>query len=243
MKLLIDEVHIWKLNIGQPDLQNFEFISMLSEMERIRARSFRFNKIRKYFIITHGVLRIILGFYLNIKPGQLKFHYGSYGKPYINEKFCKESIQFNLSHSHEFAIYAFVRGHRVGVDLEYITDIQDFEEITAQLFSKQENTIFKKIPKSQKLRTFFKCWTIKEAYSKAVGTGLTEPFIQRNLSFALKKSICKFKTKINAEDAFYWSITSFTPTPNYIASLAVESHNWHLQSFQFVVGRNFDQLN
>lgn len=232
-RLINNEVHIWQLNLKQLDLHAFTFASILSEREKMRAGSFRFKKNKKRFIIGRGILRIILGFYLNIKPELLEFHYGPYGKPQLNEKNYNEAIQFNLTHSHELALCAFTRGRRLGIDLEYITNIPDLKVITTHIFSRRENMIFKKIPKNKKLNAFLKCWTIKEAYSKAMGTGLTELYKQFDFSFSLGISTSKHKMKKYVKKTSNWSLMSFAPLPDYTASLVVEGKDWYLNQFQF----------
>ncbi len=232
-RLLNNEVHIWRLNLKQLDLHALSFASILSDREKMRAGSFHFKKNKKRFIIGRGILRIILGFYLDIKPELLEFLYGPYGKPQLNEKNYNETIQFNLTHSHELALCAFTRGRRLGIDLEYITNIPDLKVITTHIFSRRENKKFKKIPKNKKLNAFLKCWTVKEAYSKAIGTGLTELYKQFNLSFSLKISTSKRKIKIYIKKTSNWSLMSFAPLPDYTASLVVEGQDWYLSQFQF----------
>lgn len=242
MELPNDDVHIWRLNLEQPDLYYLKFASVLSKKERIRAASFRFNRNRKQFIVGRSVLRIILSFYLDIKPTHLEFKYGLFGKPYIDDRCFKGRIQFNLTHSHELAIYVVANRRRVGVDLEHIKNILDFKRIVTRILSKQEDSIFKKQPKSQQLRTFFDCWTIREAYSKAIGTGLTKVSNQLNFSAILKELACILNTRGHVKRVSNWSICSFTPAPNYTAALVVEGHNCHLHNFQFIPEKHFNQV-
>ncbi len=228
------DVHIWRLNFELPEFYLLKLASILTEEERQRGSSFRFKRHEKRFIIGRSILRIILGLYLNIEPTKLKFRYESNGKPYLDEKFNKEAIQFNLAHSHEFVLYAFTIKHRVGVDIEYTKKIPDFENIVLHLFSSQEKELFDKLPNSQKLKTFFKYWTLKEAYHKAYGTGFAEFSNRFDLAQLFGGSLnCLFNTKEHAINQSYWSIISFTPAPVYTAALAIEVSNCHSQFFQF----------
>ncbi len=242
LKLSSSDVHIWRLNFEQPDFYSFRFASILTEEERLRVASFRFKRHGKQFIIGRSVLRIILGLYLNIEPTKLKFRYGLYGKPYLDERFNKETIQFNLAHSHEFALYVFTIRHRVGVDIEYINNIPDFENIVNHLFSRQENALFEMLPNSQKLRTFYNYWTLKEAYSKACGTGFAEFSNRFDLTQLFEYTTCLFNTKEHVINPSCWSIISFTPAPDYTAALAMEVLNCHPRYFQFLPENSFNSL-
>ncbi len=239
IELSNSDVHIWRLNFEKYNFYNLKLGSMLTEEERLRVANFRFKRHGKRFIIGRGVLRILLGLYLNIEPTKLKFRFGLYGKPYLDERFNKQTIQFNLAHSHEFALYVFTIRHRVGVDIEYINKIPDYENIVKHLFSRQENALFEKLPTSQKLRTFFNYWTLKEAYSKACGTGFAEFFNRFDLTQLFEYPTCLFNTKNHAINLSGWSIKSFTPAPDYTAALAIEELNCHPQYFQFVPENSF----
>src|SRR5262249_38435202 len=90
---------------------------LLSPQERARADRFRFEKDRNAFTIARGLLRIILGSYLQTTPSAIEFTYGSRGKPSV---VSARPIQFNLSHSGDLAVYAITEGYEVGADVEYI---------------------------------------------------------------------------------------------------------------------------
>jgi 4'-phosphopantetheinyl transferase len=203
MSLSTHDVHLWRLKLEHPECHVDEFISILSCEERRRAARFRFEMDRNRFVVWHGILRTILAYYLNNEPDQLKFSYGAYGKPYVPHR--SYEIQFSLAHSRELALYAFARKRNVGVDVEYIRELPDVEQMAATYLTEQENEVFKSLPKGRRSKAFFELWTRKEAYLKAIGTGLAQPF-----------------TKINPSVTFGWSIASFTPDPDYVAALAIE---------------------
>ena len=124
IKLSANDVHLWQLNIEQFDAHIMRLKSTISENERRKAASFRFEKHKKRYVIVHGVLRIILSFYLNIKPNQIDFSYGPFGKPFLGDELSKNKTQFNLSHSHNIAFYVFTKKRRIGIDLEYEAHLQ-----------------------------------------------------------------------------------------------------------------------
>ena len=72
IELSNSDVHIWRLNFEKYNFYNLKLGSMLTEEERLRVANFRFKRHGKRFIIGRGVLRILLGLYLNIEPTKLK---------------------------------------------------------------------------------------------------------------------------------------------------------------------------
>ena len=101
------------------------------------------------------------------------------------------------------------------------------------LLTKQEYGKFKRLPKNQKQKAFYKYWTIKEALGKARGTGLSESINRINFSKTLNEQEIKFNYGEYGTINTRWSIISFSPFLNYVAAVAVELNNQHLHKFQF----------
>jgi len=233
LELSRDDVHIWRLELEQLNPCARKLVSVLSMKEREKAASFCFENHRKNYILGHGGLRIILGSYLNTEPGQLEFRYGSYGKPYVAQRCLQDRVEFNLTHSDGLALCAFTRGRRVGIDLEHI-------QITPEVVREAENSISTRrkwichlMPPYWKGRAFFKSWTRREAYLKALGTGLNYSFAELQASRVPKEPphwmSGKRFTRVCA-----WSAMSFVPYHNYTATLVAEGNGWHPHFLEFV---------
>jgi 4'-phosphopantetheinyl transferase len=222
LKLKDNDVHIWRSKLEQPELHVREFASVLSEQERMRAAGYLLEEPRRRFIVGRAVLKTILAYYLKTEPVQLHFSYGPHGKPYLAGRCREAAVQFNMAHSNELALYAFTVKHRIGVDLEYIHQIPDVENMVVRFSPKGGS--FERLPNSQKLRVFFNRWTRTEAHAKAVGTGLTQSFDAFDASLTREEPACPSS----------WFITSFTPAADYTASVVVEGHNCVLSYFEFV---------
>lgn len=225
-----DEVHVWCLSLEQPVSCVLQLVQVLSRDERLRAERFYFERDRRRFIVTRGMLRIILGQYLAARPDQIQFRYGPHGKPYLAETFGNNWLQFNLAHSHELAMYAFTCGREVGIDLEYICPMPDAERIAAPFFSPREISIWQKLPQHQRLRAFFNAWTRKEAYLKAIGEGLAQSLDQVEVSIEPGKPAQLLSIKGCREEAARWSLKSLSPAHDYVAALAAERANWRLMT-------------
>ena len=224
------DVHIWcaSLDCSAPYMKKLELT--LSEDEIIRANRFHFQRDRRRFVVGRGTLRAMLGLYLNRRPDQMKFRYGVHGKPYLAED---NGICFNLAHSHELAVYAFTRCRQVGVDLEYIRPIPDFEQISASFFSPRENSVLSSLPIDQRQEAFFNCWTRKEAYIKAIGDGLVHPLDQFDVSLAPEEPVRLLSVANAPEECSRWELRTFAPAPEYVAAVAVEGHNWQPRFWQW----------
>lgn len=232
LRLAYDDVHVWRafLGLGAEHVQDLQRTLTLDERER--AERFHFQRDRIRFIVTHGLLRAILGRYVGVEPSQLRFCYNSHGKPALTREFDGEMIRFNLSHSHELALYAVTRGREVGVDLEHIrADLAD-GQIAEQFFSPREVAELCALPADMQTAAFFNCWTRKEAYVKARGEGLSLPLDQFDVSLAPGEPVALVSTAGDSSEAARWSLQALFPGPGYAAALAVEGHFWQLKCWQ-----------
>ncbi len=236
INLSSSEVHVWLAPLDQ--LHVSQLAQTLSEEELARAGRFHFRRDRERFIACRSLLRTILSRYLCVEPHQLRICYGTYGKPYLEEEVEKNKLQFNLSHSHGLALYAFTRGRNIGVDLEYIRRMPDFSQIAARFFSQNEYAALNALPESQRQEAFFYCWTRKEAYIKAIGNGLMHPLNSFDVSLAPGEPACLLNVEGDPEEASRWSLKSLNPVPGYVAALAVVGHDWRLQWKQWPGNEN-----
>ena len=166
--LKLEEVHVWSACLPDNERDINYFASLLSEDECQKADSFRFPKDQNSFIISRGILRSLLAMYLGEEPQNLEIMYGLWGKPCV---LTKESIQFNLSHSRDHVLYALTRNYEIGIDLEYIDQHLEVDDMALNILSLQELEYWKTIKSEEKVDTFFKLWVRKEAFLKASGKG------------------------------------------------------------------------
>ncbi len=173
-------VDVWRilLNLQADSVKLAE--STLSADEAQRAARFHFPKDRDHFIVAHGILRQIIGCYLRRKPHELIFSVNQYGKPSLVDS----NLEFNLSHSGDFALLAITQERKIGVDVEHIRNDMELENIASRNFSEVEVSELLALPPAQREVGFFNCWTRKEAYIKAHGLGLSLPLDSFDLSLA-----------------------------------------------------------
>jgi len=171
------DIHIWDVDLAQPEEQIRELSHCLTEQERHRAAKFINPLHGDRWTVARGYLRQILGMYLDCNPARIVFSYGQQGKPSIEGN----PIEFNLSHSHDRAVYGISAEHPIGIDLEYIHPLPA-AELVDRFFSAAEQSLFHTLPASEQQAAFFHAWTQKEAYLKACGTGLSTPLNQIEVS-------------------------------------------------------------
>ncbi len=129
-----DQVDVWRIALDLAPATVKDFESTLSADESQRAARFHFPVDRNRYTVAHRCLRAILACYLNCEPAQLCFSTNDYGKPALEG----HDLEFNLSHSGNFALIAVTRGHKVGVDVEHIRANLDLELLAERFFSPGE---------------------------------------------------------------------------------------------------------
>ncbi len=216
-----DEVHVWltELNVKPSVLENLKNTLSTDELER--ANRFHFEKDRHHFIAARGILRVILGGYLDMKPRELNFTYNTHGKPRVLNEIASPEVNFNLSHSHGLALYAVTLGREIGIDIERVRTNLSFERLAKRFFSPLEFQMLSSLPPSERIEGFFNCWTRKEAYIKAMGEGLSIPLNQFHVTLKPGERARIVSIKGDSNLASGWSLHSLTPAPGYAGALAV----------------------
>ena len=199
------------------------FESLLSADERERARRFRRATDRESFVIARGLLRILLGCYLGSRPGTLRFQYSANGKPELCDEHRRNGLQFNLSHSGEVIAIAFALKRRVGVDVEQVQDDSFHESVAEKFFSTAESATLLALPHSERLQAFYKCWTRKEAYLKAVGSGISSALDGLDdISFEGGRTSGFVQNRTEKGGMECWQVRDLDLQPGYAAALATE---------------------
>ena len=222
LKLTLNEIHIWSTCVDQPQPEVHGLEKLLSREEKIRAEKFHFERHRMRFIVGRGFLRTILGRYLCVKPGRLQLIHGKNGKPTLAGAYADTGVSFNLSHSKGQALYAITLGREIVVDIEYIHDFSDMEQIADNILSASEKIAFRKLQKQKKLKVFFKCWTRKKAFLKALGTGLSQSMDMIDITTFYGEETAGEKIEVSSDEISKWSIHDIAPIPGFAAAFAVK---------------------
>jgi 4'-phosphopantetheinyl transferase len=210
-------IHVWALDLQPCDSLAAHFEPVLSRDEMERARRFRFDRLRYAFVITRGALRHLLGRYLNVTPAGIRFDYGSKGKPAV---LSAAGIEFNLADSGDLAAFAFTVGCPVGIDLEQVHPLDHAPEIASRFFCAEESAEILSLPPGEREAAFFRCWTRKEAYLKAIGDGLSAPLDQFRVTVQPNQPARFLHIGHDPQAAEAWTLDDLSLAPNYAAALA-----------------------
>ncbi|MEM6612528.1 MAG: 4'-phosphopantetheinyl transferase superfamily protein [Cyanobacteria bacterium P01_C01_bin.72] len=217
-KLEKHQAHIWRANLDLNKREITKLATLLSSEETARANRFRFMEHKRRFIAARGILRQLLGAYLAINPRSVDFSYGEKGKPALSNA---TEIQFNISHSQEYALLGFIPEHLIGVDLEYQRAMPDALKIAQRFFSPREFKTLQATAPEQQAKLFFQLWTAKEAYLKALGTGLSDSLTGVEIAFDRNQSPYLFSLQQKSPPISDWSLYSCTPIANYSGAFVI----------------------
>ncbi|OAB26550.1 hypothetical protein PMSD_25550 [Paenibacillus macquariensis subsp. defensor] len=120
-------------------------------------------------VIAELLIRSLIIDQLNIPNRNIKFGENTYHKPYLQSH---STFEFNLSHSGEWVACA-IDHHCVGIDIEQMKSSN--LDIAKRFFTPREYEDLMQKDGSEQRNYFYKLWTLKESYIKAVGKGLHIP--------------------------------------------------------------------
>ena len=188
--------------------------SILSSDEIERAGRFRFPLLHDRYCAGRCALRVILSRYLGTIPQSIEFKYNEYGKPLAGN-----AIDFNLSHAGNQMLLGVTHGRMIGVDIETRNRRTEPEAIARRFFSPHEVEQLLQFPIQQRGAAFLRCWVRKEAYVKALGTGIGGGL----QNFAVSLADCAITSLLWPGDAGDWTFYDVDVGPEYVASVATPS--------------------
>ncbi|GAA3836644.1 hypothetical protein GCM10022226_68260 [Sphaerisporangium flaviroseum] len=216
------DARVWRIHLDQPG--DAEWWRSLSGTERERARALASPVERHRFTIAHAALRAILGRLCGVRAAQLRFVTEAGGRPYLALPDGRPPVDFNLSHSEEWALVAVAPpGWRVGVDVERIRPDLDCLQMARRMYQPAEADHLAHAEPAARRTEYFHLWSAKEAYVKAVGVGLAglRDVLVRREGDALRGSVLS-RSRSDAA----WPVHWLDIAPGYTAAL-VTIHATH----------------
>lgn len=176
-------VHLWHISTEAAKQNNWlhRYRDLLSDDEHQRHQKFVFEKDRDQFLISRALLRTTLSRYSGERPDAWRFRLNEFGKPEIEPAQNGSKLRFNISHCEGLVVCGLTIGHDLGVDCENINREFNLRQLASEVFSNSEREHLQSLPPFQRTETFFRLWTLKEAYIKARGIGMSLPL--RKISF------------------------------------------------------------
>ena len=211
------EVHAWRAGLSSSTADLSRLGGSLSSEERERADRLRSEHDRARFVLGRIVARSVFGHCLQQPARDIQLTLDRSGKPVVASP-SGMTLQFNISHSGDHVLLALARDRRVGVDVE----AKDLNEIAARFFSRTEYLRLQTIPERMKTESFYRCWTLKEAYLKARGEGLRLSPDSFDVAFFPGETPRLLETRFDPLDAARWCFRKLDLGSGYLAALATE---------------------
>ena len=130
-------------------------------------------------------------------------------------------LQFNLAHSGGLALLAVTRSGAVGIDIERIRPLPDYDRIMRSFFSTAESEAILALPPADQLQAFFTCWTRKEAYLKATGDGITVPLDRFSVAIVPGSPPRLLHVEGAPQEEARWSFHNVPLEPGYLGVVAL----------------------
>lgn len=213
------EIHLFYTRadrISDPNLLK-QYRACLSPAEIRKADRYLKPSDRHLSLVSRALVRYLIAGAARQDPQGLGFWVNEHGKPFLAEL---PDIYFNLSHSHGAAVCALCRNAAVGVDVEDVGRHIDLA-VAKRFFSSFEAELVSNAPEAEKRKTFFELWTLKEAYIKAVGKGLSIPL--NSFSFNVDETEIQITFRGTDRPDPMWQFFQWRPEPGKIVAAAVRS--------------------
>ncbi len=236
ISLPADEVHLWYLIPQRLDpAWVTAFLPVLGSDERAQLESLANPNLARDYLIARGMVRRVLSRYADsMPPERWEFTRNSWGRPAIaNPGFA---LRFNLTHCYGWMGCVVALGRDIGVDAEDSARALDFELVARQNFSHSESAWLRGLAPELRRRSFFELWTLKEAFVKARGLGLSLPLDQFSFELTPGAKVrirCEPSLKVNDPQ---WQFELLRPTARHQVAVAIRRDvgaDLKLVSFEF----------
>ena len=222
------EVHLWRIELDCAATSVAVLKATLSAEELERAARFRSRELCDRWTVARGALRCILAAYSRSEPSSLVLRAGPQGKPEL--AWPTGNLSFNLSHTCGLALLAIAESGRVGVDAETVRPGIEVADLSRRFFAPAEADEILALPSEAQLAAFFTCWTRKEAFVKALGTGLSVPLHRFRVTVRADQPARLMA--VDWDESGRWTLVD-VGEPGIAATLAIEGHSPVLRRLRF----------
>jgi 4'-phosphopantetheinyl transferase len=194
--------------------------ALLDDGERACAAAFAFEHDRVVYTFSHGLLRLTLAGYLDADPRALRFVHSARGRPELAST-GDPPLRFNLAHTEGLVACVVTACADCGVDVECFARI-DHRDLAPRVLTDAESAALTALPDAERRERLLELWTLKEAYLKARGLGLSAP--PREIAFPELGASprCELGPALE-DDGRAWRFWSGAPTPLHRAAAAIRT--------------------
>lgn len=213
------EIDVWAVDLARPPVALADLEALLAADELVRADRFHFPRDRRRFVVRRGATRRLLASYLGRRPERLRFATGPNGKPSV-EGLDAGGLTFNVTDSADLALIAVGVGVDLGVDVEWTERPRHTTRLVERFFSTVEIERWRTFPPELETAGFFRGWTCKEAYLKAIGTGLQTPLRHCTVELDPRRSPEVLAIGDDSDEAREWWLEELHPGEGFVGALA-----------------------
>jgi 4'-phosphopantetheinyl transferase len=216
------EIHVWHLFADEltDDATQNALRDLLNSAELDRMARLRSEADRTLYLLSRGLTRTVLASYLGCQGGDVRFAASDFGKPILHADHQPRVI-FNLTHSGGAAALAVSSGREVGIDIEQRERDVDFLALAQRFFAAAEAEHLVSLSDEQRRRAFFAIWTLKEAFVKGIGRGLTFPLDAFCFDLELDR-LLRFRP-LAASVSPHWHFQQFSLGDDHSGAVAVQT--------------------
>lgn len=198
------------------------FAALLSPEETLRMQRFRRAENRHEYLVAHALLRLTLSRFAAVHPADWVFAPQAHGRPVVVGPAHAPMLSFSLSHTEGMVACTVARNRDVGIDVEALSRATDGLAVAEQFFSPAEGKWLADSAPEVRQPRFLQLWTLKEAYLKARGLGLSIPL--DSFSFHVDPGNVRVSFAETPGDlARHWQFAQDLPSHKH--TLAVAVHN------------------
>jgi len=232
--LRLDPAHVHVFYQATDAVDEAAALAVLSDNERLRHSQFVFDRDRRDYAAAHALLRWSLSRYAPVAPEAWQFRNGPNGKPLIAGDYGGLPLAFNLSHTHGLVACAIAAHADVGVDVDSVTRAVD-ESVSRRFFAATEQAeIGRASTPRERAERFFELWTLKEAYIKAIGLGLSHPLSTIVFEVRVDHSVT-FTAPADVDPA-RWRFIVFAPREDHRLAVAARAAQGTLSTITVFAG-------
>lgn len=216
------EAHVWL--VAPEAVQDGAILeasrSVLSESELIHCNRLFFHEDRHRYLISHALVRNVLSRYSAVAPSEWRFSRGDHGRPEIANSDIPP-LRFNLTHTAGLAACVVTLSDPCGIDAEQLSARHDLLGVARRMFSIDEYQQLTELGGREQQEYFFSRWTLREAYVKARGIGISFP--TRKLTFCIDATghvSVEFQPELE-ERSDHWQFAVLSLTPQHLGAIAI----------------------
>nr|WP_315423529.1 4'-phosphopantetheinyl transferase superfamily protein [uncultured Pedobacter sp.] len=211
---MINQAYCWAIELNSSVFESESYFeSFLTREEKAIKNDFRLFRDKRNFLLARAGIRFKLSQFTGLPFKDLEIVFNKFGKP----KLKNEAIEFNISHAGDIVLISILKGSPIGVDVEL--NEERIDESLVQFLHKDEIIDLEMVSSAEFSALFYRCWTRKEAVSKALGFGLSLPLDSFRISFLKDEAsqVLHFGENINSGE---WSIFNLPLLGNYTGAMA-----------------------